>query len=147
MSRTDYVISAGILEEVLFLGISVITGAGLFFFYDLFRVFRRIVPHGEFWIAVEDFLYWLICAVTVFVVLYRNNDGMIRGFALGGVVLGMVLYLVVLSRLVIGVQVWIWHRILAFFAPVTIFCRKILHFLRKRLKKMKKVIKMGLCKR
>ena len=147
MKQTDFVISAGIHEEAVFLGISVLTGACLFFLYDIFRIFRRIVPHGTVWVAVEDFLYWLICSAAVFLLLYRKNDGMIRGFALGGVVLGMFLYFVALSRMVIKVHVWILKKIIGVFMPVMHIARKIHHFLGKRLKKMGKVIKMGLCKR
>lgn len=33
-----------------FLGISVLVGMGLFLLYDIFRIFRRIVPHGAIWI-------------------------------------------------------------------------------------------------
>lgn len=57
-----------------------------------FRIFRRIVPHGAIWIGVEDFCYWLLCTAAVFLMLYQENDGMIRGFAIGGVIFGMILY-------------------------------------------------------
>ena len=74
-------VSTSIYQELLFLGSSVLVGMGLFFLYDILRIFRRILPHGNIWIGVEDFLYWIIFTGVVFVLLYRENDGMVRGFA------------------------------------------------------------------
>ncbi len=147
-------VSETIGQEAVFLGTSILLGAGLFFLYDILRIFRRIVPHGNIWIGVEDFIYWLICTGAVFVMLYQENDGMVRGFAMGGIVLGMLLYYLVFSRFVIRINVLVlkavlgfWKKIFGFlFHPVLRICRKILEFIRKRLKKLLKAVKMGLCK-
>ena len=61
--------------------------------YDVIRIFRRLIPHGTAAVAVEDILYWLICGVSIFRMLYLENSGAIRGFAIAAVVLGMLLYL------------------------------------------------------
>ena len=60
--------------------------------YDLIRIFRRIVPHGVFAIALEDVLYWAGTALLVFQLLYRENDGAVRGYALFAVAAGMMIY-------------------------------------------------------
>ena len=91
-------VSTSIYRELLFLGSSVLVGMGLFFLYDILRIFRRILPHGNIWIGVEDFLYWIIFTGVVFVLLYRENDGMVRGFAFGGLLVGMTCYYLLLSR-------------------------------------------------
>lgn len=82
VQETGSRVSEGIFTEAVFLGISVLVGMGLFLLYDIFRIFRRIVPHGAIWIGVEDFCYWLLCTAAVFLMLYQENDGMIRGFAI-----------------------------------------------------------------
>ena len=102
-------VSTSIYQELLFLGSSVLVGMGLFFLYDILRIFRRILPHGNIWIGVEDFLYWIIFTGVVFVLLYRENDGMVRGFAFGGLLVGMACYYLLLSRLIVHCQVWIWN--------------------------------------
>ena len=147
-------VSEAIGQEAGFLGISVLLGVGLFFLYDLLRIFRRLVPHGNIWIGGEDILYWLLCTGAVFVMLYQENDGMVRGFALAGVVLGMLLYLGLFSRYVIRVQVLIWGTVFGFlrkllcvmFGPLWKAAGKILLMLRKQLKKFLKAVKIGLCK-
>lgn len=148
------VVSETIGREAIFLGVAILVGVGLFFLYDLFRIFRRIVPHGNIWISVEDFLYWIICTGAVFVMLYQENDGMVRGFALGGVVVGMLLYYLLLSRLVIRVNVLILKKVLGvlgkifgfLFGPIWRVIKKIGRIIRKELKKFVRAVKMSLCK-
>lgn len=129
-------VSTSIYQELLFLGSSVLVGMGLFFLYDILRIFRRILPHGNIWIGVEDFLYWIIFTGVVFVLLYRENDGMVRGFAFGGLLVGMACYYLLLSRLIVHCQVWIWKKILGiigkvlgfFVRPVWKTLKKLGHF-------------------
>ena len=40
-------VSETIVQEAVFLGTAILAGAGLFFLYDILRIFRRIVPHGN----------------------------------------------------------------------------------------------------
>ncbi len=148
-------VSETIVQEAVFLGTAILAGAGLFFLYDILRIFRRIVPHGNIWIGAEDFLYWLVCTGVVFVMLYQENDGMVRGFALGGVILGMFLYILLLSRLVVKVNVRVIRTVLGFLGkvlrivlhPFRWIWKKVWGFFRKQLKKFIRAVKIGLSKR
>lgn len=148
-------IQESIGQEAVLLGISMLLGAALFLVYDILRIFRRIFPHGAIWIGVEDFCYWILCTAAVFVMLYRENDGMVRGFSLGGVVIGMALYYFLFSRFVIKILVKILRTILGFFgktgsvlfSPFRKAGTKIFLFFKKRLKKIAKAIKIGISKR
>lgn len=146
--------SQAIGQEASALLVSVLLGAALFFLYDILRIFRRIVPHGNFWIGAEDFVYWLICTAAVFVMLYRENDGMVRGFVLGGVAVGMAAYYLLLSRIVIRLNVLVWKTLLGAIGKILRFLTrpffkiwsKIWKIFRKQLKKLIKAVKIGLCK-
>ncbi len=147
-------VSETIIHEAAVLGTSVLVGAVLFLLYDLLRIFRRVVPHGTVWIGAEDFLYWLICTGAVFVMLYQENEGMVRGFALGGVVVGMMLYYLLFSRLVIRVNVLALQAVLHVFrrifriilGPFLRIVKKLGKFFRKELKKFVRAVRIGLCK-
>ncbi len=147
-------VSETIVQEAVFLGVSLLSGAALFFVYDLLRIFRRIVPHGSIWVGVEDFLYWLACTVAVFVMLYLENDGMARGFALGGLVLGMLIYYALLSRFVIKANVFVLSTVLGFlkrivrtlFGPLYRIIKRVLLFFRKQLKKLWRAVKISINK-
>ncbi|MCI8558017.1 MAG: hypothetical protein HFI19_09680 [Lachnospiraceae bacterium] len=85
--------SEGILFELQFFFKAFLLGVLMMISYDVIRIFRRLIPHGTAAVAVEDILYWLICGVSIFRMLYLENSGAIRGFAIAAVVLGMLLYL------------------------------------------------------
>ena len=148
------VVSNTIGHEAVFFCISILVGAGLFFLYDVLRIFRRIVSHGVIWISIEDIVYWLIYTGVVFVMLYQQNDGMVRGFALFGLAVGMLCYYALLSRYVVLVQVFLWkkvsgytYRVLHFFlGPFVQIGKKVGRFLLKQLKKLVRAVKISLCK-
>lgn len=84
--------SDGILREADFFLHCVLSGMLLIFLYDVIRVFRRVAGHSLFFIALEDLCYWVFCGFSLFLMLYRENDGMVRGYAIGAVAAGMLLY-------------------------------------------------------
>ena len=85
-------VSEGIHQELIFLLISVALGEGLIILYDIFRIFRQVIPHGVIWTAIEDVCYWVVCALLAFGMVFRTNDGLVRGFSIGGILLGMLFY-------------------------------------------------------
>lgn len=147
-------VSEVIGQEASFLGVSVLLGTGMFLLYDCLRILRRVIPHGTIWIGIEDFLYWMVCTAAVFVMLYTQNDGKIRGYAIGGVVVGMLLYYGLLSRFVIRLNVLVLKALFGtvgkvvsvIFHPFCFIGKKIHVFFRKQLKKVWKAIKIGISK-
>lgn len=87
--------------EVRFFLTSVLCGALILVAYDLIRIFRKVIEHGVVAISIEDILYWTIGAVFVFRMMYRMNNGVIRGFSLIGILLGMILYKYSISEYVV----------------------------------------------
>ena len=83
----------GIVFELQFFGKALLYGAALAFSYEGLKVFWRLISHGTVWMALEDLAYWLTCGFLIFRMLYLENSGAVRGFAVAAVVLGMLLYL------------------------------------------------------
>lgn len=77
---------------------SVGTGIWLMIIYDLFRITRILIPHGMFWIGIEDFGYWIFCGFTTFDLLYKQNDGSLRAYVIAGIFCGMVGYQYLISQ-------------------------------------------------
>ncbi len=125
-------VSDGIHQELVFLLISFALGEGLVMLYDVFRIFRKIVPHGVIWISVEDVLYWIVAALLIFGMIFQENDGLIRGFAIGGILLGMLFFNHFVSPFLIR--------------SISSILKKILEILKKGLKKVREAVKIGLCK-
>lgn len=91
-----------ILEELRAAVVAFFSGAFITIVYDMIRIFRRLISHGNFLIGVEDFLFWIWTAVWSFSVLYRENDGNLRMYTLLFMAVGMVIYHKTLSAPLVG---------------------------------------------
>lgn len=89
--------SQDIIQETHFFLRSILSGIVIVFVYDVLRIFRRVVRHGVIATAFEDFCFWVAAGLYIFWMLYRENDGIIRGFSIAAVVLGMLVYNVSIS--------------------------------------------------
>jgi spore cortex biosynthesis protein YabQ len=143
--------------ELQFFLISILWGGILLFVYDILRILRRIIPHDSFFIALEDFFFWVIASLFIFAMIYRINDGVIRGFSALGVVLGGVLYHYSISELLVRAVSALFHIIIKFLkillTPLKLAARKLLKVLRLinkllfRLKNKMKSVKISLSKK
>lgn len=79
-------------SENIFLFYALIMGIFITFVYDILRIFRRILPHNNFWVSVEDLCFWVYCAAEVFLMMYHESDGTLRWFAVLGALVGMMVY-------------------------------------------------------
>lgn len=91
--------SETIIWEWYFLLYSVITGVGFAYIYDNIRLLRRIFRHKRWLVDIEDVLYWVVCFLVSFYLLYYGNHGVVRFFAVIGAGIGMYLYAKTIGRL------------------------------------------------
>lgn len=96
-------VSQDIAKEVVFLFHSFLLGAVITFGYDGFLILRKLFRHTSFLISLEDLVFWITCAIGVFCVLYEENNGTLRWFAVAGAALGMAVYKKTVSPLLIHI--------------------------------------------
>ncbi len=123
-----------------FFMVSVLWGSFIVVIYDVLRIIRRIIKHSNFLIALEDILFWVVSSIIIFVMLYEQNDGSIRGFAILGMVLGMILYNLTLSRLLVKYLSMSINFIIKIIINIISFLLKPLKLLIKTLTKFGKII-------
>lgn len=87
-----------IMWELGYVGKCLLLGAGLMFLYDVLRIVRIIIQHSIVMISIEDILYWAVAGVLMFVLLYKEDAGSIRWFAVAVTALGMLVYNFAVSR-------------------------------------------------
>lgn len=154
-------VSAEILREADVLLAALLTGALLLFVYDVLRIMRKIAPHKMWLVGAEDLLFWIGSALALFAMLYRENSGYIRGFVIGGVLVGMLLYNLLLSAWIVAGSVFLLKKVLFVLSRPLVWTarlfrkplgfagrktKKLLRFLKKELKKLWKTVKIGLSK-
>lgn len=73
-------------------------GGWLMFCYDLLRISRLLFSAKSWLVSLEDFFYWIYVSLSVFSLLYRQNDGILRSYVIIAVLLGMLAYDRMISR-------------------------------------------------
>ena len=160
--------SQDIVQEAVFFLHSILMGLVITFAYDWVLIFRKLFTHGRFFMSVEDFVYWFACGIGVFYMLYRENNGILRWFAVVGAALGMLIYKAIIKNRFVNIVskcihkiMWLSHRVIQvvlkplkclFFAArrcvrfVWRKLKKVKLFIKKRLTVCLKTIRMILCK-
>lgn len=78
---------------------SLVLGAVLSLFYDMIRATRVAGLNSTAAVFIGDILFWLICAVAVFIFLVGVTNGEIRGYVLFSAAIGFIVYRVTAGRL------------------------------------------------
>ena len=147
--------SQDIVQEVTFFLHSILMGLIITFAYDWVRIFRRLFKHGRVLTSVEDLLYWFACGISVFYMLYRENSGVLRWFAVMGATLGMLFYKAIMKNRFVDVMSTYIHKIMWFIfriiqivlKPVKCLfsaARRFVRFLVRKLKKVTEFVKKRL---
>lgn len=147
--------SQDIVQEVVFFLHSILMGLVITFAYDWILIFRQLFKQGKFWMSVEDLIYWFVCGIGVFYMLYRENNGVLRWFAVMGAALGMLFYKSIIKNRFVNIMSLCIHKIMWFIFRVIqivlkplkcliLAARRCVRFVSKKLKKVKQFIKKRL---
>ncbi len=93
--------NTAIFAEAEYFFTSLAWGALLFLMYDGILIIRNIIKHGKVLIAIEDICFWIASGVLIFRMMYLKNNGMIRWYAVLGIIIGMNAYHFLLSRFLV----------------------------------------------
>lgn len=96
-------------------------GIFITFIYDILRVFRRVIPHGVFWVSLEDIIFWIYCAIEVFLMMHHESNGTLRWFAVLGALTGMLLYKKLISSFFVKQVSGILQKIVHFLVKIVSF--------------------------
>jgi len=162
------VLSQSIYHEIHFLLYSFALGIIITFVYDNIRVVRRVLKHNTFFISIEDLLFWIGVALSIFLLQHRENEGVFRWFSVAGAFLGMIIYKGTVSHFYIKETTVFLRKLLKalyilfsyLFSPIYFLerktgeiCKKVCRHIHSQLSKQKirltskrKMIKMTLCK-
>lgn len=157
--------SAYIQQELYFSLHSIALGVLITFSYDWIRIARRVVKHNLLFISIEDFLFWVICSIRIFLMLYQENNGILRWFAVIGALIGMFFYKLLIGRFFVTYTTWIVKKILHVIGKLILFMikpfkkarkyigskskcitRRIARVIKKKLTMFIKMVKIVLCK-
>lgn len=137
-----------IIVELMFFLISILWGAIILLAYDCLRILRRLIKHKTLLIGIEDLIFWVASSIFIFSMIYRENDGIIRGFSIMGMALGMVAYHYIFSDLIVKLFTMLIQYLLKPFGFILKKIKKIglylINFVLIRLKKLHKSVRIAL---
>lgn len=90
---------------------SLLGGVGVGLFFDSFRALRRFRGSGVVWVGVQDLVFWLFSALSVFLFIYRLNFGQPRWYIFGGIFLGGLFYHLLLGDAVVRLFLWAFRAL------------------------------------
>lgn len=67
-------------------------GIKLAFIYDGIRILRILISHKNILISLEDLFFWIYATWIIFQLQLEKSEGVLRGFSILGMILGMFLY-------------------------------------------------------
>ena len=79
--------------------IFILLGIALGLIYDVFKILRCLIQNKIF-IFFVDVFYFLVCSVSIFYFCLIYNSGKIRYFVLQGVLIGVFLHKITLSKFI-----------------------------------------------
>lgn len=121
------------ISQVYLFGIYILSGIIIGLLFDFFRILRKSFKTPDFLTYIEDFLFWIITGIIILTITFIFNNGEIRGFSIIGISLGILLYILMLSK-----------HIIKAFVFVILFIKKIIVF---PIKKCQKLIKKRFIKK
>jgi spore cortex biosynthesis protein YabQ len=123
--------SQDILQEMNFFVNSLLIGVVITFAYDWLLILRKCIRHNILVISIEDIFFWFGVALGVFYLLYRENNGILRWFAVIGATIGMWAYKRLVSTIFVEiVSTCVISTCRFLIKPIIFICRKIYHLLK-----------------
>ena len=119
-------------SEGRFILYALLMGIYITFLYDILHILRKVVPHNGFWISLEDLVFWIYCAIEVFLLMYYESNGTLRWFAILSALTGMFVYKKLVSPVLVKYVSLFLEKGIAiikklfgyFFSPISHLCRK-----------------------
>ena len=89
-------------QAYLFLVFS-LTGVIIGILFDFFRILRRTIKTSNFITYIEDVVFWILTGFLILYNIWYFNNGEIRIYMFLGIILGVLIYMLTLSSILIKI--------------------------------------------
>lgn len=84
-----------------------ISGIAIGIFFDIFRILRRTFKTPDIITYIEDTIFWICTGLFFLFLLFKFNNGEIRNYVIIGIIMGILIYLLTISKYFIKMNVTI----------------------------------------
>ena len=82
-----------------------LTGIVIGVLFDIFRILRRSFKTWDIITYIQDFIFWILTGVILLYSIFTFNNGELRAFVFVGILLGVTLYILLISKFFIKIAV------------------------------------------
>ena len=93
-----------IVNQIYLLLVFTITGIAIGILFDVFRILRKTFKTSNFITYIEDIVFWILTGTLFLNILFKFNNGEIRNYVILGVIIGVLLYMLNISRYFISIN-------------------------------------------
>ena len=93
-----------LINQVNLIVFSLLSGIITGVFFDVYRLIRGFENPNRFLTAIQDLLFWTLTAIVVFIFLMYTNEGYLNFYVYVCLIIGVYLYLKLLSKTFIKLQ-------------------------------------------
>ena len=94
-----------------------ITGMTIGILFDIFRILRKSFKTADIINYLQDILFWILAGAILLFSIFCFNHGEIRSYIFIGVILGVFLYMITISKFIIKCSV-----------PIVITIKKLIYY-------------------
>lgn len=118
-----------VYNQLFCLGIFIITGISIGLLFDIFRILRKSFHTADWITYIQDALFWILAGSMMLFSIFTFNHGEIRSYVFIGILVGIIIYMLAISKLVIKSSV-----------TIILFVKKILSYPIHLIEKIMKII-------
>lgn len=82
----------------------ILVGSMIGITFDIFRIIRKCFKTSDLITYIHDILFLLISAEILLTSIFIINNGELRGYILIGIIIGLILYFILLSKHIINIS-------------------------------------------
>lgn len=95
--------------------IFLINGVIIALLFDFFRILRKAIKTADFVTYIEDVLFWIFTGLIILYSIFTYNNGEIRLFMFLAIILGVLIYLIFISKLILKISLGVINTLKKFF--------------------------------
>lgn len=93
------------MEQLLCLIAFTVTGIVIGVLFDVFRILRRSFKTADWLTTLQDILFWILAGFITLFSIFKFNNGEIRSYIFIGIALGVLIYMLTLSKYIVKYSV------------------------------------------
>lgn len=93
------------MEQLLCLIAFTVTGLVIGVLFDVFRILRRSFKTADWLTTLQDILFWILAGSITLFSIFKFNNGEIRSYIFIGIALGVLIYMLTLSKYIVKYSV------------------------------------------